>query len=275
MALHTAVINVMVAAAKKASRGLLRDYGEVDQLQVSLKGPANFVSAADRRADDVLRTELRKARPDWGILTEESGMTSGSDSENRWVVDPLDGTTNFLHGIPHFAISFAQERKGEVVAGIVHDPLKDETFMAERGAGAFLQARRLRVSARKSLADALFATGIPHIGRPDHEEFLARLRVVMASSAGVRRPGAATLDLAYVAAGRFDGYWEADLGLWDIAAGMLLVREAGGLAGDLYGKPLLETKTVVAANDQLFERFQQLLRDADAGRGVVRPSAAG
>jgi myo-inositol-1(or 4)-monophosphatase len=275
VALHTAVINVMVAAAKKASRGLLRDYGEVDQLQVSLKGPANFVSAADRRADDVLRAELKKARPDWGILTEESGMAGGSDSENRWVVDPLDGTTNFLHGIPHFAISIAHERKGEIVAGIVHDPLKDETFMAERGAGAFLQARRLRVSARKSLAEAVFATGIPNLGRADHEGFLARLRAVMANSAGVRRLGAATLDLAYVAGGRLDGYWEADLGLWDMAAGLLLVREAGGMAGDLYGKPFLETKTVVAANDQLFERFQRLLRDADDGRGVVRPSAAG
>ncbi|MBM3505463.1 MAG: inositol monophosphatase [Alphaproteobacteria bacterium] len=275
MALHSAVINVMVAAVRKASRGLLRDYGEVDQLQVSLKGPANFVSAADRKADEQLRNELLKARPGWSILTEESGATPGSDSENRWIVDPLDGTTNFLHGLPHFAICIAHERKGEIVTALIHDPLRDETFMAERGAGAFLQDRRLRVSARRALQDALVVTGIPDLSKPDHDLFIARLRNVMASVAGVRRTGSAGLDLAYVAAGRFDGYWEKGLGLWDFAAGTLLVREAGGMVGDVEGNAFPEFQTVVAANDHLFERFVKLLRDADAGRGVVGPHSTG
>lgn len=263
MAARSAVINVMTAAALKAARGLIRDFGEVEQLQVSVKGPGEFVSTADIKAEKVLRTELQKARPGYGFLMEESGSSAGSDPHHRWIVDPLDGTTNFLHGIPHFAISIALEHDGEIVAGVIYEPLRDEMFWAEKGAGAYVNDRRLRVSARRQLADSVIATGIPFRGRGDHPSYLATLGAVMGATSGVRRLGAAALDLAYVAAGRFDGFWEFGLSPWDIAAGMLLVREAGGYATDFSGgHGLPPSGDVIAANDHLYMPLARLLKQA-------------
>ena len=262
MALRSALINVMAGAATKAARGLIRDFGEVEQLQVSLKGPADFVTAADRRSEQVLLRELERARPGYGFLCEERGEIAG-DGRHRWLIDPLDGTTNYLHGIPHFCLSIALERDGELVAGTVFDPLRDELFWAERGAGAYLNGRRLRVSARRRLEEAVFATGIPHLGRPEHDAFLARLEAVMAGAAGLRRFGAAALDLAYVGAGRYDGFWETNLNPWDIAAGIVIVREAGGYVSETSGgDAMLASGDILAANDSLVAPLGELLRAA-------------
>lgn len=263
MTLRSPLINVMVGAAHKAARGLVRDFGEVEHLQVSRKGPADFVSMADRRAEGIIRDELRKARPKYGILMEEGGSVEGSDTSNRFVVDPLDGTTNFLHGIPHFAISIALERDGEPFAGLIYDPVNDQMFLAEKGNGAFLNGRRLRVSSRRRMDEALFATGIPFMGVRDHDQFLRQLRGVMAISAGVRRFGSAALDLAYVAAGRYDGFWETGLSPWDIAAGIVMVREAGGYVTEPDGgRDMLTSGAIVAANDQLHDPLRRLLQEA-------------
>src|SRR5436190_6015372 len=224
--LHSALLNVMIKAARLAGRRLKRDFGEVEKLQVSLKGPANFVTAADRKAEEILREELAKARPGYGFIGEESGRHEGSDTTHRWIVDPLDGTTNFLHGIPQFAISIGLERDGTVVAGVIYNPATDELFTAERGKGAFLNDRRLRVAGRRHLGDAVVACGLPHIGRGDLALFRREIAGVQEKVAGIRRFGAAALDLAWIAAGRFDGYWERELSPWDMAAGLLLVREA-------------------------------------------------
>ncbi len=265
MAVRSALYNVVFKACQKAARGLRRDFGEVENLQVSKKGPADFVSTADRQAEKVLYEELHHARPKYGFLMEESGTVEGSDpNKQRWIIDPLDGTLNFLHGIPHFAISVALEEKGEVIAGGVYQPLTDEFFWAEKGAGAYLNDRRLRVSGRRNMQEAVFATGIPVTGLGgDHDRFLAQQRAVMGASAGVRRFGAAALDLAWVASGRFDGFWENNLNAWDIAAGLLLVKEAGGYVSDFAGRaPDLESGDVVAANDGLHTPFLKLLRVA-------------
>jgi len=260
------VVNVMANAARKAARGLLRDFGEVEQLQVSVKGPGEFVSTADLRAERTLKTELTRARPGYGLLMEEGGGTEGSDPHHRWIVDPLDGTTNFLHGIPHFAISIGLERDGEIVAGIVYEPTRDEMFWAEKGVGAYLNDRRLRVSARRHLAEAVIGTGLPFRGRGDHPTYIATLGRVMAATSGVRRFGAAALDLAYVAAGRFDGFWEFGLFPWDLAAGLLLVREAGGFVSDLSGgQTMMTSGDVLAANAHLHLPLAALLRDAVRG----------
>jgi len=263
MAVRSALINVMTGAALKAARGLIRDFGEVEQLQVSVKGPADFVSTADLKAEKTLKTELSRARPGYSFLMEESGASQGSDERHRWIVDPLDGTKNFLHGIPHWAISIALERDGEIVAGLIYEPVRDEMFWAEKGAGAYVNDRRLRVSARRALPDALIATGIPFRERGDHARYLATLAPVMAATAGVRRQGAAALDLAYVAAGRYDGYWEFGLSAWDVAAGILIVREAGGYISDLSGgQGMLESGDVLAANAHLHLPLAALIRDA-------------
>ena len=263
MAVRSATINVMAATALKAARGLIRDFGEVEQLQVSLKGPSDFVSSADLKAEKLIRTELQKARPGFGFLMEEGGETVGTDGKHRWLVDPLDGTLNFLHGIPHFCISIALEREGEIVAGVIYEPTRDEMFWAEKGVGAYLNDRRLRVSARRNLGDAVIGTGIPFRERGNHPRYLATLAAVMGQVAGVRRPGAAALDLAYVAAGRYDGYWEFGLSPWDIAAGILLVREAGGYVSDLSGgHEMLATGDVLAANDHLHPPLGALIKDA-------------
>ena len=254
----------MVNAARKASVRLKRDYGEVDQLQVSRKGPSDFVSAADTRTERILHEELKRARPNFGFLMEEAGAESGEDPDRRWIIDPLDGTTNFLHGIAHFAISIALEEHGEITAGIVFEPIQEQMFTAEKGGGAYLNDRRIRVSSRTALANAIFATGIPFQGRGDHPRFLKQLEAVMAVSAGVRRFGTASLDLAYVAAGRFDGFWEETLQPWDIAAGIILVREAGGFVTDLEaGAKMLESGNIVAANTGLHESLAELVSSAN------------
>jgi myo-inositol-1(or 4)-monophosphatase len=259
-------LNVMTTAARKAGRGLIRDFGELENLQVSLKGPADFVSTADKRTEQILIRELSKARPGYGFLVEESGAIQGPDKSHRFIIDPLDGTTNFLHGLPHFAISLALEREGQLVSAVVYNPVTDDMFTAEKSHGAYLNNRRLRVGARSALKETLIATGMPFHGRSGHEKFLAELSPVMAATAGVRRFGSAALDLAWVAAGRFDGYWERGLSSWDLAAGMLLVREAGGAVTDLSGGArVLETGTVLAANDKLHSQLLKLLRTKPHG----------
>ena len=263
MATRSTLINVMSRAADKAARGLKRDFGEVEQLQVSVKGPGDFVSTADTKAEKVLRQELSRARPDYGFLMEESGASDGRDSEHRWIVDPLDGTTNFLHGLPHFCISIALERAGEIVAAVILDPVKDETFWAEKGIGAYLNDRRLRVSSRRQMTNALIATGTPFGQRADRPRYLRQFDAIMANVADVRRLGAAALDLAYVAAGRYDGFWEYGLHPWDVAAGWLLVREAGGYISELDGEGNpVGSGDVLAANDHLHGLLRATLRQA-------------
>ena len=269
MARRSALINVMIRSADRAARRLKRDFGEVTNLQVSRKGPADFVSTADLKAEQILREELQRARPDYGFLMEESGSVAPRGEEaRRWIVDPLDGTTNFLHGLPHFAISIALAEGEEVVAGVVYDPIKDEMFFAEKGAGAYLNDRRLRVSGRRELAEALFATGIPFKGAGEPDRFQAELVGFMRETAGVRRWGTASLDLAYVAAGRYEGFWERGLSPWDVAAGQLLVREAGGYVTAIDGSPFqLEGRSLLAANDSLHKHALSLLAGAESIAG--------
>ncbi|HVJ79105.1 MAG TPA: inositol monophosphatase family protein [Hyphomicrobium sp.] len=255
-------LNVMISAARKAGRSLIRDFGEVEHLQVSIKGPANFVSAADHKAEDIIFRELSKARPGYGFLMEERGEVAGADKTHRWIVDPLDGTTNFLHSNPMFAISIGLEREGQLIAGVIYNPASDELFTAEKGKGAYMNDRRLRVAARKSLADCLVTTGIPHRGRDNHPRFLKEMSVLMQEVAGIRRSGSAALDLAFVAAGRFDAYWERNLKPWDLAAGIVIVREAGGSVSDLAGKDkFLENGDILAANMTLHKAFGAILFD--------------
>lgn len=262
--IRSALMNVMTAAAIKAGRGLKRDFGEVGNLQVSVKGPGDFVSAADRRAEKTLFEELSKARPGYGFVMEESGRVEGADKTHTWIIDPLDGTTNFLHGLPIFGISIALEREGQLVAGLVYNPADDEMYVAERGQGAWLNNRRLRVAARRDLADSLVATGIPHLGKAkEHPRFKQELSAVMAKVGNVRRLGAAALDLAYVAAGRYDAYWERSLQTWDMAAGIVLVREAGGFVSDLHGgADMLERGDILAGNEAMVRGLSDLLRAA-------------
>jgi myo-inositol-1(or 4)-monophosphatase len=259
---RSADINVMVRAAERAGRALIRDFGEVDNLQVSKKGPGDFVSAADLKAEETVKYELKKARPTFGFLMEESGAIAGFDKSHVWIVDPLDGTTNFLHGLPHFCVSIGLARDNEVIAGVIFDPIKDEVFWAERGIGAFANSRRLRVSGRRRMDEAILATGVPFKMHDDEtvDLFIEQLRPIMKQTAGVRRYGAAALDLAYVAAGRYDGYWENGLNPWDVAAGILIVREAGGFVTDLSGQRYeLGAKNILATNDGLHHKLSELL----------------
>jgi myo-inositol-1(or 4)-monophosphatase len=261
--LHSATLNVMIKAARRAGRSLKRDLGEVENLQVSLKGPGNFVTAADRRAEEIVREELLKARPAYSFLGEEGGARSGTDKSHRWIVDPLDGTTNFLHGIPHFAVSIALERDGALFAGLVYNPANEDLFIAERGKGAFLNDRRIRVAARRRLGDAIVGCGLPHYGRGDLEAARNEIAAAQQNFAGLRRYGAASLDLAWVAAGRLDAYWERELSPWDMAAGVVLVREAGGFASDLEGgEAILAKGQVVAGNETTHPALLRLLREA-------------
>ena len=247
---RSAILNVMVQAAMKAGRSLARDFGEVQNLQVSLKGPGDYVSQADRKAEEIIYNELARARPGYAFLMEERGVVEGEDAQHRWIVDPLDGTTNFLHGIPMFAVSIGLERQGQIVAAVIYNPAMDELYTAERGGGAFLNDRRLRVAARSKLSDAVIGTGVPHLGRGQHGNYLIELRHAMGEVAGIRRMGSAALDLAYVAAGRLDGFWESWLAPWDMAAGILLVREAGGFVSDRAGaQEMLDNGTIVAGNE--------------------------
>ena len=275
---RSALLNVMVGAASKAGRRLAREFGEVENLQVSVKGPSDFVTRADRQAEETVREELLKARPTYGFLGEEGAEIEGTDGQHRWIVDPLDGTTNFLHSIPQFAVSIALERRQagrrQIVAAVVNDPATDEIYTAERGSGAFLNDRRLRVAARGRLHDCVVLNGLPHLGRGDHGRFLLQLRHVMGRVAGLRRFGAASLDLAAVAAGRADGYWEEGLMPWDVAAGLLLVREAGGFVTDLEGNDdVILGGDVVAGNQSVHRQLLAALNEA-TGQAAPR-SAAG
>jgi myo-inositol-1(or 4)-monophosphatase len=265
LAPRSATITVMIRAAFAAAKTLKRDFGEVENLQVSEKGPGDFVSRADIMAERTLRKELERTRPEYGFLGEEGGETKG-DGRNRWIADPLDGTTNFLHGVPHFAISLALERDGEVIAGVIYQPISDELFWAEKGNGAFIdtpnaRSRRLRVSGRKEPARALVGTGIPHLGKGNHSTYVKKLEAVMGKTAGVRRWGAAALDLAFVAAGRYDAFFEYGLAPWDVAAGILMVREAGGLVNETGGGAYaLGTSTsILATNAGLRDAMVEIL----------------
>ncbi len=260
---HSALLNVMIAAARKAARTLKRDFGELEKLQVSLKGPANFVTAADKRAEETLYAELTKARPGYCFLGEEGGRRDGADKSHVWIVDPLDGTTNFLHGIPQFAISIALEREGAIVAGLVYNPAVEELFIAEKGKGAFLNDQRIRVAGRKRLADSVIACGLPHIGRGDLVLARKETGAMQERVAGLRRFGAAALDLAWIAAGRLDGYWERDLKPWDMAAGIILIREAGGFVAECDGADdILATGNIAAGNDVILKELLQVLKEA-------------
>ena len=271
MALKSAVINVMEMAAQKAGRKLNRDFNEVEQLQVSRKGPADFVSAADLKAEKIIKEELFRARPNIAFLLEEEGEINLGDGSGRWIVDPLDGTTNFLHGVPHFCISIALEQNGEITASLIYNPITDETYWAEKGRGAFLNDRKIRVSARRDLKYSLLATGIPFHGTPGHKSFIHNLDAIMGEVSGVRRFGSAALDLAYVASGRYEGFWEANLNKWDIAAGLLLVREAGGSVTTFDGKnKAYETGEILATNNIIHGPLTRLLAK---GRKAAKESA--
>lgn len=259
----SANLNVMIKTARKAGRALAKDFREVENLQVSMKGAGDFVSRADLNAERIIREDLLAARPTYGFLGEEGAEIAGEDPTRRWIVDPLDGTTNFLHGLPHYAVSIALEHKGEVVAGVVYDPSKDECFFAEKGQGAWVNESRLRVSARNRMIECIFATGLPFGGRPDLPETLQDLARLLPATAGVRRWGAAALDLAYVAAGRYDGFWERGLNAWDMAAGLIILREAGGLVEPLEpGRHILESGAVICANEAIFDQFARVIRNA-------------
>ncbi|WP_288458922.1 inositol monophosphatase family protein [uncultured Sphingomonas sp.] len=265
---HSGLFTVIERAARKAAPRLRRDFNEVQHLQVSRKGPADFVSQADQRAEQTLYEELSKARPDWGFVMEERGNVEGDPSKPRFIVDPLDGTSNFLHGIPHFCISIAVEEpmpngKREITTALVYQPLTDESFWAEKGRGAWLQDQRLRVSSRREPSEALIATGIPFMGHGDFAQWTRIFGAVAPQVAGIRRLGAAALDLAWVAAGRFDGYWESDLKIWDVAAGMLLVKEAGGFVTDFRGGDrAIERNEFLAANDAMHSKLHKMVAQA-------------
>jgi myo-inositol-1(or 4)-monophosphatase len=254
-------LNVMIKAAEKAARSLNRDFGEVEQLQVSRKGPADFVSAADKRAEKIIFDELKYARPDHGFLMEEGGEVAGKN-DSRFIIDPLDGTSNFLHGLPQWCISIALETKGEVIAGVIYDPVKDEMFHAIKGGGAFLRKKRLRVSGRGNMDIALICTGAPRRALNNHEQFFKEQRAVWETGASLRRYGAAALDLAYVAAGRYEGFWERNLNSWDVAAGLLIVKEAGGFIADIDSEKNdpFKTGNVIAANEGVFSTLKKVLK---------------
>ena len=258
---HSPILNVMITAAYKAARGLTRDFGEIENLQVSRKGPGEFVTASDMNSEKTLRYELSKARPNYSFLLEESGEILGEDTEHTWIVDPLDGTTNFLHGVPHFAISIGLKKKNEIIAGVIYDPIKDEMFIAEKGRGAFMNDRRLRVSSRRDFHTCLLGTGVTMANPQHHGQFLESIGKILPVSAGLRRMGSASLDLAYVAAGRLDGYWEYTLKPWDVAAGIILVREAGGVITQLDGQPKgPDEGSVLAGNPFVQEQLIKILR---------------
>ena len=259
----SANLNVMMKVARKAGRSLVKDFREVENLQVSMKGAGDFVSRADIKAEEILKQELMGTRPTYGWVAEEGGAEEGTDPTRRWIVDPLDGTTNFLHGLPHWAVSIALEHKGKIVAGVIFDAAKEEMFVAEKGQGAWMNDTRLRVSGRSRMIESIFATGVPFGGRRDLPETLQDLARLMPGCAGVRRWGAAALDMAYVAAGRYEGFWERGLNAWDMAAGIVIVREAGGLAEAITpNADILETGSVVCSNEAIFDRFARIVRNA-------------
>ncbi|CAD0183736.1 Inositol-1-monophosphatase [Ruegeria sp. THAF57] len=257
----SANLNIMIKAARKAGRSLVKDFREVENLQVSMKGAGDFVSKADIAAEAILKEELLGARPTYGWLAEEGGEIAGEDPTRRWIVDPLDGTTNFLHGLPHWAISIALEHKGKIVAGVIYDPAKDEMFFAEKGEGAWMNDTRIRVSSRHRMIESIFSTGLPFGGRSDLPATLQDLARLMPTCAGVRRWGSAALDLAYVAAGRYEGFWERRLHAWDVAAGIIIVKEAGGFVQALNPEgSVLEDGEVICSNEPIFDQFAKVIR---------------
>ena len=253
-------LNVMIKAAEKAARSLVRDFGEVEHLQVSVKGPGDFVTNADRKAEKILIQELQKARPKYGFLIEESGEILGEDPEYCWIVDPLDGTTNFLHGIPHFAISIALEKRGEIISAVIYDPIKNEFFTAEKGRGAFFNKRKIRVSGRDKLQNCVVGTGVP-VTQPKSDEATSQLRSINTHVAAVRSFGSIALDLAYIGAGRLDGFWKNNFQPWDVAAGMLIVQEAGGIVTDATGDEFhFESPSILATNAKIHEQIIQAIQ---------------
>ena len=265
MSTPSALLKVMTDAARKAGRGLARDFGELAELQVSKKGLGDYVSAADLKAEQILIEELTKARPGYGFLCEESGRTEGSDKTHTWIIDPLDGTTNFLHAIPHFAVNIALSREGVIVAAVTYNPATGDLYWAEKGRGAWINDKRMRVAARRELVETILATGVPFVGRPGHAQFFKELHQLTQRVSGIRRFGSAALDMAWVAAGRFDGFWERSLNPWDIAAGVLLVTEAGGKVSGIDPKEdVLETGNIVASNLELLPLIQERLQAAQA-----------
>lgn len=263
----------MTRAALKAGRYLVRDFGEVSKLQVSRKGAYDFVSRADLSSERILCQELQAARPSYGVLAEESGAHPGADPTWCWIVDPLDGTTNFLHGLPHWGVSVGLEHKGKIIAGVIYEPLRDEMFWAEKGQGAFLNGQRIRVSERQRPSESLFATGFK-LPPGQQQTRLTQLASISNRSAGVRRMGAAALDLAYVAAGRYEGFWDYGCKPWDVAAGIILVLEAGGMisAAEPDGDPL-RGESVLAANRYLFSTLLMLLSGQTVPQGDKKPGA--
>ena len=257
------VLTVMINAVRKAARGVQRDYGEVSSLQVSMKGPGDFVTNSDKKAESVLRGELAKARPTYGFLGEEEGESKGPDPDHRFIIDPIDGTSNFMHALPFFAVTVALERKGEIVSGVTYNPVTDEMFHSEKGQGAFLNNKRMRVSSRKHLHEALVSTNIPHIGQKDQVLHRNEVAVLQARTTGLRALGSAALELAYVACGRLDAAWCHHLNAWDMAAGLLFIRESGGFVSrlDAEGDPL-HSGGYVASNGELMAQMKQALVDA-------------
>ena len=261
MKLSSANINVMVKACRKAAKTLIRDFGEIENLQVSIKGPGDFVTASDKKVEKILIDELQKARPNYSILSEEVGKIN-NDESFKWIIDPIDGTANFLHGIPHFAISIGLEHDGEIICGIIYDPIKDEMFVAEKGNGSYLNNQRIRVSSRSKLENCIIFTGGPKIGVKNRELFLKEYNNVSSKvPTTIRKLGSASLDMAYVAAGRCDGFWQRDLKYWDIAAGIILVRESGGFVTDFKGeKGYMQNKTILATNSKINNEMIEILK---------------
>ncbi len=261
MKLSSANINVMVKACRKASKILIRDFGEIENLQVSLKGPGNFVTASDIKVEKILIDELQKARPTYSILSEEIGEIN-NDESFKWIIDPIDGTANFLHGIPHFAISIGLEQDKEIVSGIIYDPIKDEMFVAEKGQGAYLNNKRMRVSARSKLKDCIICTGGPKQDSKHREITLEEYKKISSKIfIPVRKLGSASLDMAYVAAGRYDGYWQRDLSYWDIAAGIILVKESGGFVSDFNGEnEYIKNKNILVTNSKVDKEMIEVLK---------------
>ena len=261
MKLSSANINVMVKACRKAAKTLIRDFGEIENLQVSIKGPGDFVTASDKKVEKILIDELQKARPNYSILSEEIGKIN-NDESFKWIIDPIDGTANFLHGIPHFAISIGLEHDGEIICGIIYDPIKDEMFVAEKGNGSYLNNQRIRVSSRSKLENCIIFTGGPKIGVKNRELFLKEYNNVSSKvPTTIRKLGSASLDMAYVAAGRCDGFWQRDLNYWDIAAGIILVRESGGFVTDFKGeKEYMQNKTILVTNSKINNEMIEILK---------------